>query len=247
MSLLHSVSAIFDTGRISVVTVAEALLGLHPPASAFDWRLAWWSQKVLKDAGVTLHVRGRENAGDEREPFVLMSNHQSLYDIPAVYCSVPGRIRMVAKQELFRVPVWGKAMAAAGFIRVDRGDRKQAISSLHEATEKLKDGTRIWIAPEGTRSRDGTLGPFKSGGFRMALETAVRILPIAIDGTRHVLPARDFAVRKDQEVTVTICPPIDPKAYGEKRRKALMLDTRNAIARALGQPELPAEGEGGPA
>lgn len=236
MSLLDSLSAIADTGRISIVTVVEALVGLHPPASAYDDRLAWWSQKILNDAEVTLDVRGYEHLPDNREPLILMSNHQSLYDIPAVYCSVPGRIRMVAKKELFLVPIWGKAMTAAGFIRIDRGDRKQAISSLHDASNMLKEGTRVWIAPEGTRSKDGTLGSFKSGGFRMALETGVRILPIAIDGTRDVLPARDYTVRKGQRVTVTICPPVDAVAYGEAKRKALMRDVRNAIAGALGQP-----------
>lgn len=247
MSFLDAISAIVDTGRISLVTVVEAAVGLEPPPSTYDYRLVWWSQKIFRDAEVMLHVRGRAFAEDESKPFILMSNHQSLYDIPALYCSVPGRIRMVAKKELFRVPVWGKAMRVAGFIRIDRGDRQQAISSLHDAAEQLTGGTRVWLAPEGTRSKDGTLGPFKSGGFRMALETGIPVLPIAIDGTRHILAAHTYAVHKGQSVTVTICPPIDPKTYGEPRRKEFMRDVRNAIARALGQPELPAEGEGGPA
>jgi 1-acyl-sn-glycerol-3-phosphate acyltransferase len=165
-----------------------------------------------------------------------MSNHQSLHDIPVLYCTVPGRVRMVAKKELFDVPIWGRAMRASGFICIDRSDRTQAIESLRASESLLTAGTRVWIAPEGTRSDTGELGPFKSGGFRMALDTGCRILPIAIEGTRHVLPARKVVVRRGHHVVVTMLPPIDPRAYGIERRKDLMRDVRAVIAGALGQP-----------
>jgi 1-acyl-sn-glycerol-3-phosphate acyltransferase len=115
------------------------------------------------------------------------------------------------------------------------------MESLRAGSSMLKDGTRIWIAPEGTRSADGSLGAFKSGGFRMALETGAAILPVAIDGTRHVLRAKGFVVQSHHRVVVTLLPPIDPAAYGVERRKALMIDVRGAIARALGQDPGPAQ------
>jgi 1-acyl-sn-glycerol-3-phosphate acyltransferase len=236
MSLLHTLRGLASTGRISVPTVIDAALGRVTMARC-DERLDWWARELLRDAEVELTVRGREHVeqGQSQEPFVVMSNHQSLYDIPVIFCAIPGRVRMVAKSELFKVPIWGAAMTAAGFIRIDRSDREQAVKTLSESGSMLKDGTHVWIAPEGTRSATGALGPFKSGGFRMALEAGARILPVAVDGTRHVLPAKGAIVQTKQRVTVTICAPIDPRAYGLDRRKELMADVRAAIEGALAQ------------
>jgi 1-acyl-sn-glycerol-3-phosphate acyltransferase len=142
----------------------------------------------------------------------------------------------VTKAELFKVPIWGRAMEAAGFIRIDRHDRDQAVGALRDrGGSLLAAGTRVWIAPEGTRSRTGVLGPFKSGGFRMALDLGVRILPVAIEGTRDVLPAKGFVVQTGKRVKVTVLPPLDPTAYGVERRHELMTEVRRAIAGALGQ------------
>jgi 1-acyl-sn-glycerol-3-phosphate acyltransferase len=234
MSLAHTVMGIVDTGRISVPTVLEGLYRPLDPVVA-ERRLGWWSKKLVHDAGIDLTVEGNENA-PPGEPLIVMSNHQSLYDIPVLFQSGLGSLRMVTKAELFKVPVWGRAMEAAGFIRIDRHDREQAVGALRDKGRSLlAAGTRVWIAPEGTRSRTGALGPFKSGGFRMALEQGVRILPVAITGTRDVLPAQGFVVHTGKRVKVTILPPIDPAPYGVERRKELMDEVRRAIARALGQ------------
>jgi 1-acyl-sn-glycerol-3-phosphate acyltransferase len=235
MGFVQTFFGIVDTGRISLPTAFEGVVGAVTPEKC-DARLAWWSEKILRDAHVDLVVRGREHA-ETGEPFIVMSNHQSFYDIPVLYRSVPGRLRMVAKTELFRVPVFGRAMLDAGFVRVDRSDRAQAVASLKEASEKLRSGTRIWIAPEGTRSRTGALGHFKSGGFRMALDTKTRILPVSIDGTKAILPAHGVIVHRGKHVVVTIGPPIDPVPYGVDGRKLLMRDVRRAIAAPLGQAE----------
>ena len=241
MGVPETFKGILNTARISVPTVVEATIGRLTPAQC-DERLDWWSRTVLRDADVDLVVRGREHA-EGSQPFIVMSNHQSLYDIPVIFQSIPGRLRMVAKAELFRVPVWGQAMHAAGFIRVDRSNRRQAVASLRAGTSMLQEGTRVWIAPEGTRSRSGQLSAFKSGGFRMALETSTPILPVAIDGTRKVLPAKGFVVQRHQQVVVTVLPPVDPRRYGVERRKELMRDVRAAIAAALGQdPAVEAKG-----
>lgn len=237
MSLFHTLQGIFNTGRISVPTVLDSALGRLRPETC-DERLDWWAHRILRDAKVELVVEGREHA-EGTEPFVVMSNHQSLYDVPVLFCAMPGRIRMVAKAELFKVPIWGKAMLASGFIRIDRSDRAEAVASLRAGSSMLKAGTRIWIAPEGTRSPTGALGPFKSGGFRMALETGTRILPVGIDGTRRTLPAHGTAVRLGHRTVVTILPPIDPRPYGESRRKDLMADVRAAIQAALDGPPAP--------
>jgi 1-acyl-sn-glycerol-3-phosphate acyltransferase len=207
---------------------------------ACDERLAWWSRRLLDDAEVTLAVEGAENIpraeGSGEEPaFVIMTNHRSYYDIPTVFCCVPGRVRMIAKKELFYTPIFGRAMLAAGFIKIDRDKRENAVASLKESGDLLKQGVRVWIAPEGTRSRDGSLGPFKSGGFHLALDAGVPILPITLEGTENILSATSVAVKKGAHVLAKILPPIDPVPYGPKRRKELTADVRAALAHALGQ------------
>jgi 1-acyl-sn-glycerol-3-phosphate acyltransferase len=233
MGLQTTFKGILDTARVCIPTLAEAALG-RLTLDRCDERLDWWAHKVLRDAHIDLVVRGREHA-QGTQPLVVMSNHQSFYDIPVVYSAIPGRLRMIAKEELFRVPVFGRTIEVAGFIRVNREDHEQAVMSLRAAAAMLREGTRIWIAPEGTRSATGALGPFKSGGFRMAIETGTPILPVAIDGTRQVLPARKYVVQEHHRVVLTILPPIDPKPYGIEGRKVLMNEVRTSIARVLGQ------------
>jgi 1-acyl-sn-glycerol-3-phosphate acyltransferase len=126
-------------------------------------------------------------------------------------------------------------MRAAGFVEVDRQNRHRAIASLRRASEALKGGTSIWIAPEGTRSESGRLGSFKQGGFHLAVETGARILPVSIEGSRNVLLARGWTVHTDQRVKVTISPPVDPKDFGNTRRKELTDVVRRAIAAHISQ------------
>jgi 1-acyl-sn-glycerol-3-phosphate acyltransferase len=232
MSKLVASKALLHTAKITVSTVVDAALGRIDP-DTLDKRLASWSHTMLNEAQMTIVVRGREHLGDGRETFILMSNHQSHFDIPVLYRAIPGRIRMVAKAELFRLPLFGRAMHAAGFVKVNRGDRQQAVQSLRESASMLEHGTLLWIAPEGTRSVTGKLGSFKSGGFHVALETGHRILPIAIEGTRQVLQSGTIDLHRGRHVTVTILPPIDPREFGPDRRKDLVEAVRNAIASAL--------------
>lgn len=232
MSLLSTLNAIAATARISLPTVAEAALG-RVSLERSDERLAWWARTLLDDAEVELEVRGRENVPAD-EPLVVMSNHRSYYDIPTVFCAVPGRIRMVAKKELFYVPVFGSAMLASGFVRIDREKRESAVESLKQSGALLKSGTRVWIAPEGTRSKDNTLGPFKSGGFHLAIDNRVRILPVALVGTERIMPATGLSVQKGARVVATVMPPVDTMAFGRERRKELTEAVREAISRGLG-------------
>jgi len=234
MTFADTARGIVDTARISVGTLADAALG-RLDSKASDERLAWWSNKLLDDIDAKVEVRGGENLPKTNDTCIVMSNHQSLYDIPVLYRAIPQRLRMVAKAELFRVPVWGRAMRAAGFVEVDRKNPKQAVASLRKGGAMLGEGTLLWLAPEGTRSSTGIVGPFKSGGFHLALETGQRILPVAIDGTRDILPTHSLTVQRDKRVIVTILPPIDPSTYGHERRKELMRDVREVIISAIGR------------
>jgi 1-acyl-sn-glycerol-3-phosphate acyltransferase len=231
MSVGHLLHAAGVTLRISVPTIYQALRGTLTPEIC-DARLAWWSKQLVAKAGISLQITGAEHT-QAAGAFVVMSNHQSHYDIPVLYQSVPLRLRMVAKSELFKIPIWAQAMRAAGFVELNRGARDRAIESLERAKAALSQGTSIWIAPEGTRSRDGVLGPFKLGGFHLALGANARILPITISGTRETLPAKGSHVTTGATVRVVVHAPVDPAAFGSEVGEPLVEAVRQAIKSGL--------------
>ncbi len=228
-SFLTSLGVIRATAEITAGTLFDLALG-EVTRVATDRRVAWWGAETERIAHIDLRVRGAEHvAGEER--FVVMSNHQSHVDIPVLFRAVSPSIRMVTKKELFRVPAWGRAMRAAGFIEIDRKDRARAKESLERARQAMTElGVHVWIAPEGTRSRTGSLGPFKKGGFILASQSGARILPVGLWGTRDVLPPGGLRARKGARVGVVIGAPIDSAG---RDKDALLDETRAAIAKLV--------------
>lgn len=209
MSLLLIPQAIFETARISLPTVWESLTGSLEQRTCSK-RLADWSQRLLKQAKIQLNTVGAE-AIQPGQSYVIMSNHQSLYDIPILFQALPLDLRMVAKAELFRVPIWGTAMEKSGFVRIDRSRGREARAILATKGRSLKEkGLSIWIAPEGTRSPSGELLPFRSGGFELALALELPILPVRIDGSREILIKKSAKIRRGAPVSVEIFPPLLP-------------------------------------
>jgi 1-acyl-sn-glycerol-3-phosphate acyltransferase len=233
MTLRHLLHAVAETARVSAPTLLDAGLGRLTRESC-DARLDSWSRRIVEHAKIELTTIGLEHAPPD-ESMVVMSNHQSLYDIPLLYRALRRPLRMVAKRELFRVPLWGSAMRSAGFVEIDRSDRARAIESLSNAKSLLAQGVSLWIAPEGTRSADGRLGPFKRGGFHLAEEAGSRILPVTVVGSDRVLGARGRTVHDGVAVSVVLHPPVDPKNFGPERRNELIAAVRSAIASALGE------------
>ena len=197
-------------------------------------RIDSWSRALVRNAGIELEVIGRRHVTTgANQPYVVMINHQSHYDIPVLFQAFEPPLRMVGKRELFRVPVWGAAMEAAGFIKVDRKNRQQAIESLKRAQASMSRGVSIWIAPEGTRSRTGALGPFKKGGFHLAIDTEAPILPVTVVGTRHVLPPKSLRVTSGVKVQVKFSPPISTGGKTVSDIPRLMASVHEAINRQL--------------
>lgn len=155
-SLALSVRNVYETLAISFPTMLEAFAG-KVTRPVCDERLARWSRAVIANARIDVEVKGRENLAPG-ETYLVMSNHQSHYDIPVLFYVIGPNLRMIAKKELFGVPVFGNALRAAGFVEIDRGDRNAAIRNLEQARRLLDAGTHVWIAPEGTRSPTGELG-----------------------------------------------------------------------------------------
>jgi 1-acyl-sn-glycerol-3-phosphate acyltransferase len=234
-SIALSLASVYETFAISWPTVVDAALG-RVRKDVCDARLASWSQKVVQHTRMDITARGREHV-QPGATYLVMSNHQSHYDIPVLFYVLGANIRMITKVELFRIPIFGEAIRQAGFIAIDRSNRNRAIESLRVAKETLASGVHVWIAPEGTRSRTGQLLPFKKGGFNVALEADWPILPMSIQGTRDALRAKGMRTVPGAKVTVTIGRPISPSAYrtGEPKaaREALMRDVRLAIEAGL--------------
>ncbi|HEV8248278.1 MAG TPA: lysophospholipid acyltransferase family protein [Polyangiaceae bacterium] len=215
-------------------TVVQGAIGTLTTETC-DARLDSWSRAIVNFARIELSVVGRELA-PAGEAFVVMSNHQSLYDIPVLFQALQRRVRMVAKSELFKVPIWSGAMRRAGFVEIERANRVAAMRSLERAKNALAAGTSIWIAPEGTRSPTGELAEFKKGGFHLATGAGARILPVSIDGTRNVLTAKGREVHDGQKVRVTIHAPIATKDFGPRRQRELVSAVREAIVGSLSPP-----------
>lgn len=234
-SLLLSLRNVYETLAVSAPTVIDSVRGRLTRRTC-DERLESWASRVVRNAGIMLTVHGREHL-EKGATYVLMSNHQSHYDVAVLYYVLGGNVRMVAKKELFDLPVFGRAIRSAGFIEVDRQNHERAVASLEEAKRQLAEGVHIWLAPEGTRSKTGELMPFKKGGFVIALDTGAPILPITISGTRDVLPSQGVRSRSGVGVTITIHPAIPAARFAGKDRRAareeLMAIVRSEIASAL--------------
>ncbi|MBO9541919.1 1-acyl-sn-glycerol-3-phosphate acyltransferase [bacterium] len=226
-SFLGAFGAILKVLEVSIQTLWDARRGRLTPA-VVDARARHLGEHVLGLARARITVEGAERL-DPEQAYLYMSNHESLMDIPLIFATAPRPPRMVAKAELFKVPIWGPALKVAGFIPVDRKNRTQAFASLKEGGAQMGEGTSVWIAPEGTRSRDGSLLPFKKGGFMLAFQTNAKIVPVGIVGARNIVRPKSFKAYLDQEVVVRYGEPIDVASYGVDRRDELMRDVRQAI------------------
>ncbi len=224
--------AAYETAKISVPTIVDAVVG-RTNYVVCDGRLDSWSRTLLDQAGMTLQILGRQHV-DRSKNYVVMSNHQSHYDIPVMFQALGIRVRMIAKTELFRIPIFGRAMLDSGFVELDRSNRRRALESMRVAKQRIAaDGLSIWIAPEGTRSKTGQLGEFKTGGFYLALDAGVPILPVSIDGTIDVLRSGDTVVNRGKTVAVSIHAPIDVTKYSRPRIRDLMDRVRGDIESGL--------------
>lgn len=233
-SLRLSLANIQETLAICWPTILDAFRG-RVTKQVSDERLGRWADNIIANARIDVQVRGREHL-QSGATFLVVSNHQSLYDIPVLFHVIGSNIRMITKKELFRVPVFGNALALGGFISIDRSNREAAIKSLERARELLASGTHVWIAPEGTRSRTGAMLPFKKGAFYLALEAGLPILPVTLVGTRDVLAAKGLRSIPDVRVDVTIHAPIDAQPYaarGKGGRDELSAEVRRVLESAL--------------
>jgi len=215
-----------------LICLLRSVVGLPAEMSLRPARL--WGNIMLPLVGARVGYEGLENFHG-LEPCVFVSNHQSNADIWVLAASLPMRTKFVAKHSLFRVPILGWAMRRAGFIPIDRGNRSLAIQSLRVAADRIRSGRSVLLFPEGTRSRDGRLKPFKRGSFHLAVQAGVPLIPVAISGTWELLPPGPWRV-KPGPVTVRFLTPIDTVPYQPDRHGELLDRVRNEIEGALIRP-----------
>jgi 1-acyl-sn-glycerol-3-phosphate acyltransferase len=189
-----------------------------------------WARSILFVSGVKVHINGLENL-DVDGSFILMPNHQSNFDIPVLLGCLPVQFRWLAKAELFKIPIFGRGMRGCGYISIDRSNRKSAFQSLSEAAIKIRNGVSVLIFPEGTRSWDGKILPFKKGGFVLSVDAGVPIIPIVIFNTGTIMPKGKLLIRI-RSVRMDILTPISTSDYTRKTKDDLMDTVRNTICSA---------------
>jgi 1-acyl-sn-glycerol-3-phosphate acyltransferase len=216
-------------GTLFFATLA-CLVGLIDRSGDTTFRVGrWWSRGIVLTSGLRLRTSYAKELESGR-PVVYMANHQSLFDIPVLFVTLPGQARMLAKESLFRIPIFGWSIRLGGFISIDRQDRSRAKESFDAAVDRLRTGTSALIFPEGTRSRDGRLLPFQRGGMLLALKSGLAIVPVGIEGTLAVQPKSSFAIRP-QTVNVRYGEPIEVEELGIRDRADLTERVRTAVAR----------------
>jgi len=197
------------------------------------WLARLWSRVILGVPGVKLDIKMRVPL-DPGRPYIFMPNHASMVDIWAVLVAIPASFRFMAKKQLSRIPLFGWAMSAGRFIFIDRQNGLAARRSMDEAARRIRAGQSVVIFPEGTRTRDGRLLPFKKGGFHLALNSGAAIVPVAIRGSRDVMP-RGAALIRAGSVSVEVGEPIPTEGLVHGDRDALIAKVRGRVAEMLGE------------
>ena len=216
---------VMSTGFFSLMAILASLLDKKGELPHLVARV--WGRTLLFGARVKVTVKNPDNIDPSRS-YIYMSNHQSNFDIPVLLAYLPVQYRWLAKVELFRIPVFGFAMRRAGYISIDRSDRKAAILSLKHAAEIIRGGVSVLIFPEGTRSRDGNIRPFKSGGFILAIDSGVPIVPVIVHGTFPIMPKDRLRIRPGN-VVLEIEKPVETSAYSRKDKTKLLEKVRQII------------------
>jgi len=216
---------VMATGFFSFMAILASLLDKKGELPHLVARV--WGRTLLFGARVKVAVKNPDNIDPSRS-YIYMSNHQSNFDIPVLLAYLPVQFRWLAKVELFRIPIFGFAMQRAGYISIDRSDRKAAILSLKHAAEIIRGGVSVLIFPEGTRSRDGNIRPFKSGGFILAIDSGAPIVPVIIHGTFPIMPKDRLRIRPGN-VVLEIEKPVETSHYSRRDKAELMEKVRQII------------------
>ena len=229
-TLTGNLYLIVATLVLSVVALAVSWV---PPRGRWVFRVArLWSRGVLLSSGVRLRT-SFEAELEPRASYVYMANHQSLFDIPALIAGAPGDTRFMAKRSLFQIPLFGWALRAGGFVSIDRKDRGRARAGFAGAMRELRSGASVLVFPEGTRSLDGRLLPFKRGGTLLALRSGLPIVPVGVSGTLGIRTRGSYVIHPGTAV-LRYGKPLDCSELGVRDLERLESTLRDRISELAG-------------
>lgn len=227
-SLRYYVAVFPLTAWHSAIAVVAGLLRVKwRSGGVYDWTQATWARRLLRVAGTPVTLEGFDQVPRDR-PVVYVSNHQSWFDILALAGTIPGTLRFVAKKEMAKIPLLGRAMKAAGHIYIDRQNRAQAFEAYEEVASWIRDGLNTVVFPEGTRSLTGRLLSFKKGPFVLALAAQVPVVPVYVSNTFQILPKAGLLLRP-QPITIHFGEPIPTAGMTYEDREELLRRTHAAV------------------
>jgi 1-acyl-sn-glycerol-3-phosphate acyltransferase len=228
-TLWYYVVLFFTTVLHAGVAVAAGLFRVkNRPGGVYDWSDVDWARDILSAAGTPVIATGLEHI-PPNQPVLYAANHSSMFDIWALLATLPGSIRFVAKKELFKIPLLGRAMRAAGHISIDREGRKKAFEAYDEAARMIRAGTSYPVVfPEGTRSRTGELLPFKNAPFGLAIAAQVPIVPVYVHHTFEILPKGALRLRP-RPIRLIVGHPIATAGLRPEDRERLREQVRAAM------------------
>ncbi|HEY0156764.1 MAG TPA: lysophospholipid acyltransferase family protein [Thermoanaerobaculia bacterium] len=236
-TLWVAVAAVLVTIPLAMATIVVAMVRSTSPL--IDRIVRLWGRLIVAAAGIDLRT---ENLGhlDPAKRYILVANHYSYLDIPCIVAAVGQPVRFMAKASLFKVPIFGWAIGRAGFIPIDRKNRRTAVKSFDLAADRIRKGNTIVVFPEEGRSRERAMRPFQRGAFLLAIKSEKTIVPIAIDSTFDVFPVGARRV-KPGVVTIRIGTPIETANLKLKAKETLATEARAQIETMLfGAPTAPA-------
>ncbi len=234
MRFFQSIFVLMLAVPLTLVVSILAIIGvtifrMHP--SRVQMFPRFWGRVICRASGVSVTLEGLENL-DHDQHYIFAVNHQSQFDIFALQGYLAHDCRFLAKQELFKIPFFGAGMRLAGYIAVDRSHGRQAVKSLEAAAERIAAGTSVIIFPEGTRSPDGILQPFKAGGMVLAIKAGVPLVPVGITGSFAVLP-KGCLLARPGHIHIRIGKPIATRDYELRQKKELADHLHDEVARLL--------------
>jgi len=215
---------------LTFLLAAAAILSTIMDRRNYNWFSRFWGRLGIAMAGIKVTTGGTENIPEG--PVIVMSNHASNFDILALQGYFPRPLSWVAKKELFDIPVFGWSMRRGGYIALDRSDGRKALKSMDDAARQIRKGTSVILFPEGTRTRDGKLLPFKRGGFLLAVKAGVPVVPVSIIGSFAINPGGSLGLNLGLPVQLKIHPSIilKPDMKRAEAEEFLMARVQAAIA-----------------
>lgn len=214
---------------IPLSTIALLSTPLDKSGRTFHAMSRAWSRFILVLFGITVITKGKENV-DPSQHYIYISNHASAFDIPATVNGIPDDIRFVLKKELTRIPLWGWALKYGHYISIDRGKARDALKSLEEAAERMRNGASVILFAEGTRTSDGKLQPFKRGAFTLAVKAGIPIIPVTINNTFRIMRKDSWQITPS-DIELVLSKPVPTLGIsGRDGEQRLMEDVRSAIA-----------------